>query len=271
MKMKTGPLLLSLFILASGSLISGCDSQGDNGDNGTPPSLISEDAFALQVDLFQPGASKQIATKANFTAAVLRVWPVSVIISANLIVPVAVTVAALQDTPEFTDGAWRWETSVPVEDATVEFELSATPSGSNVDWSMKISAENPVLGQVYDAFELYTARTTVGEQLGTWKLYYKVGGVRTNVLDAGFAVTDDDTKSITYSIPVSAAENGGDSVLYETDGDARHFLWQQVDLGRDHDVEWNAVTNEGSITATNYSGGVKSCWDANFDDRACSG
>lgn len=264
-------MLFALFMLVSGSLISGCDSQGDDGDNGTPPALISENAFALQVDLFQPGSSKQIASKVNFAAAALRVWPVSILVSANLIVPVAVTAAALQDSPELVDGAWRWETTVLVADATVEFELSATPSGSNVDWSMKISAENPLLGQVYDTFELYTARTTVGEQVGTWKLYYKVGGVRTNVLDASFAVTEDDTKSITYSIPVTAAENGGDSVFYETDGDVRHFFWQQLDAGMNHDIEWNAATREGSITATNYNGGVKSCWDANFDDKQCTG
>jgi hypothetical protein len=259
--------IVACLAAASTVALFGCDSQGGNDDD--PPELLSAEVFSLQTDLFAESAPKDPAAKINFAAAVLRVWPVSAIIGANLIVPAAVTGAALEDTPEFVDGAWEWETSTLVDGSSIEFSLTARPDGSMLDWSMTISGSDPETGVTYDEFELYTARTTFGEQEGAWDLYYRINGVRTNVLEASFDLGDD-VKSITYSVPLSAAEHAGDSVYYESDGDGRLFLWQQVDEGLTHEIRWNAATNEGSIEATNYNGGLVACWDATFEDAPCA-
>lgn len=265
LRIKAGMLL---FALVGSTLIAGCDSS--NNDGGTPPAVLSARVFSLQTDLFAP-AAKDAQLKSNFLAAAFRVWPVSVIIGANLIVPAAVTGAALEDTPEFIDGAWEWATTATVEGSDVEFALSARPSGSTIDWSMRISGTDPEGGETYDGFELYTATTTVGEQAGTWNLYYRIAGVRANVLTADFDVNEsDDTATVTYRVPATAAEHAGDSVQYESDGDTRRFIWNQVAEALTHDVEWSAATGEGSIEATNYNGGVKGCWDASLEDVACS-
>ncbi|GMQ82344.1 MAG: hypothetical protein BMS9Abin05_1793 [Rhodothermia bacterium] len=269
--LKTSPsrfprlAILIVFVV----FLAGCDSQGDNDDDGTPPQILSADIFSLQVDLFRQGATKGSGSKLNFAAAAFRVWPVSLVLSAHTIIPVAVTAAALNDTPEFVDGAWEWTATVPVQQSSIDFTLIGAASGSTVDWRMEISGTDPVSGVTYDSFVLYTAQTTVGEQGGSWKLYYELEGVRTNVLDATFDVTDDDTKSLTYSVPVTFPDTGGDSVLFDTDGNAKHFLWQQVNLSRSHEVEWDAATKEGSIVSTTFNSGDKGCWDTNLDDIEC--
>lgn len=258
------PITLCIALLSLA--VAGCDSTSAGED--APPTPPPTEAFSLQTDLFQTDANKT-TTRTNFSAAALRVWPVSVIISANLIVPVAVTAAALQDEPEVVDGTWVWSTTTNVDGQLVEFTLAGRPDGEQVDWSMRITTSEPVLGQVYDDFELYTAQTNFDGQEGAWQLFYRIDGERRNVLNADFEVLADDTKELTYSIP-EAQPNGGDSVLYATQGDDRRFLWQQVTESLDHDVEWDAVTRVGSISATNYNDGQRSCWDANLDDVACS-
>lgn len=268
MKLSRNFLFAFLFVLSAGLFSAGCDSQNSD-DEDTPPELLSSEVFTIDTSLFSSGATKDAATKAHFFAAAFRVWPVSILINANLIIPSAITAAALQDTPEFIDGAWEWDTTTQVDESTVQFALSARPSGSIIDWSLRISGTNPEGGAPFEEFELVTARSTVGEQAGSWQLYYPVNGVSTNVLNADFVVDAADTKSLTFSIPVSAAENGGDSVLYETSGDSRSFFWQQIGAALDHDISWDFLTKAGSITATNYNSGVEGCWDTNFDDIDC--
>lgn len=231
--------------------------------------MIPEAAFTLQADLFQTEDGSKTMTRVHFTAGALRVWPVSVIINANLVVPVLVTAAALQDAePEFRNGAWEWTTTTAIDNQTVAFTLRGNPDGSQVDWSMNITASDPIFGQTYDDFELYTAQTDTRSQTGSWQLYYRINGTRQNVLNADFEVFSDDEVAITYSIP-AAQPNGGTSVLYAVDGDARRFFWDQVTEGFQHDVEWNATSHIGSITATNHNDGEQGCWDENLDDVDC--
>ena len=263
----TKRFMITCVMAASAVVLFGCDSQGGNEDD--PPELLSAEVFSLQTDLFEESAPKDPAAKINFAAAALRVWPVSAIIGANLIIPAVVTDAALGDKPEFVDGAWEWATSTLVNGSSIQFSLTARPDGSMLDWSMTISGSDPETDVTYDEFELFTARTTFGEQEGVWDLYYRINGVRTNVLEASFDLGDD-AKSITYSVPLTAAAHAGDSVHYESDGDARVFLWQQVDEGLTHEIRWNSATNEGSIEATNYNGGLVACWDPTFEDAPCS-
>jgi hypothetical protein len=61
----------------------------------------------------------------------------------------------------------------------------------------------------------------------------------------------------------------GSSVLYGRNGNARLFDWHQEPEDFDHLVEWNAATHVGSITASNYNGGVRACWDENLQNTEC--
>src|SRR5690606_15130819 len=121
----------------------------------------------------------------------------------------------------------------------------------------------------YDAFELYDATTTLDGKSGTWRLYYKIDGVRTEVLDAEFDVTSEAVREITFIVPETIPDAGSSTVHYAADGDARLFDWHQEPEDFDHLIEWDEETKAGSITATNYLDGERYCWDENLEDVAC--
>lgn len=255
-------LWIGLLLIVGG----GCDS-ADNGEAADPPAVVPEEAFTMQTDLFDQGESKRTAVGTHFTAAALRVWPVSVVINANLIIPAAVTGAALQEEPTIEEGTWIWSSTTMANGQEVSFTLSGTPDGSQVDWTMHITKTT---ASGTEEFDLFTAETALDGSSGTWQLYYPIKGEQTNVLNAEFTVTSESEKEITFRIPETAGEHAGDSVRYEHDGDQRTFVWTQVAEGLEHRVTWNATTHAGSITATNYQEGEQACWDANLNNTSCT-
>ena len=265
--MKLRITISSLCLLLAGLTTSGCDSQ--SADDSTPPALIPPEAFSVQTEVFAPAANKALA-KLNFAAAALRVWPVSAILHAHLLIPAAVTGAALQDTPELVDGVWIWSTSTAVASHPVTFTLTGDPAADGVHWSLHISSEEPLDGADFDGFELFTAHASPGGLTGTWQLYYPIDGERRNVLNAEYVLTSDDEKEITFSIPHGAQENAGDRVRYAAGGSARTFDWHQEGASLDHAVTWDQDSKAGSIVATNYNGGAAGCWDAQLEDVACA-
>lgn len=250
-------LFLALFALA------GCDGSGANEDEAPPP--MPAEAFALQADLFSqvPTTKAESSTAANFTAAALRVWPTSLILTANLVIPSAVTQAALQAEPEFIDGAWVWDATANVSGQPFQFKLSGTIQGSSVAWSMHVD------GNQLDDFELYTGTTDLASRTGSWQLYYLLEGERQLVLSAGFSVDDEGVKEVTFTVPDSFTQAGGDSIRYTADGDEKSFLWTQQGEGLEHLVNWNEGTKVGSITAGNFNGGVRACWGSDLQDTGC--
>ncbi|MFK7846746.1 MAG: hypothetical protein AB8G77_15705 [Rhodothermales bacterium] len=264
--------------------ISGCDSTNSDDE---APEVIPSEVFLLPVDLFNQAASQSAAEPVaaqpvtesasqssmpgvNFTSAALRVWPVSLLISANLIIPSVTTIQALDATPVFEDGAWIWTSAADNNGQTIEFNLSATRNGNATNWSMKISSTGGLQGQELSDFELFTAETSEDGEIGSWQLFYFINGASQNVLNATYANTSATEKAITFSIPESAGQGAGDSVEYRENGDERSFIWEQVAESISHNITWNAMTTVGSISATNFNGGSMGCWDEGLEDVACS-
>jgi len=270
-------LLAPLFGLAVLALtLTGCDS-GGMGATDDPPSVPPPDAFELNTDLFStPTPGSPTAAKAgeyaHFANAALRVWPVSLLVKANLILPSAVTAAALQADPVVEDGTWTWDATADTLNQNVSFRLEGTPDGSTVAWSMQVTAPNPEQGEALEDFELYTAETALDGASGSWSLFYRIDGERTRVLDADFTVTSDTQKAITFSVPDTAEENAGDSVRYAVDGTQRTFEWTRVaDTGNTVvTVMWDAETKAGSIVAPAYNNGEPACWDDAFQNVDCT-
>ena len=253
-------------VVAAVLLTSGCDSNNTDSFEDAAPPVLSADAFSIDTNIF--GASPKAQAGPNFAAAALRVWPVSTIISANLIIPTLVTAAAVQADPVYDD-EWIWSSTATGEGGTIGFTLYATPGADGLDWSMNVSLTE---GETVIAdFELYRAQTALNGKSGSWQLFYEYEGTSTNVLRADFEVTDQDTKSILFTVVGGPFDNVGDSVEYRADGSAREFEWTEQSQSRSHLVVWDAVTRAGSITSTNFNGGVPSCWDTNLDDVACAG
>ena len=257
------------FFIAVFSLIfiAGCDS---NAAEDEAPEVIPSEIFTLPVDLFDQTLSKSAQPGANFTAAALRVWPVSLIITANLVIPSLTTLQALQTEPVFQDGAWQWDSSVTANGQTVQFNLSAVRENGGTEWSMRITSTDLQGNTVLDDFELFTAQTSENGDVGSWQLFYLLNDASQNVLNASYVRDSETEKSIVFSIPETAVLGAGDSVEYEENGDERTFIWQQIAESITHTIIWNAVTLEGSITATNFNGGDEGCWDAALNDVACT-
>ncbi len=256
------PLALLLLFVS----MSGCDNTNTEDE---APELISPDLFEIDTNFFNSQAASKSAPKENFVNGALRVWPVSLVMTASLALPAIVTNAALQDQAEFADGAWQWESVASFNSSSITFGLTATPDGNGHNWSSSLSFADPASQNQLDNFELFTGRTQNGGTEGNWQLFLPIDETSTNVLNATFTRDSETDKAVTFSIPATAAENGGDSVTYLVDGDNNRFEWTQVGESMTHTVEWNSVTGAGSISATNFKGGIKSCWDQNQDDAQC--
>lgn len=256
--------------------LAACDSADPDLNADAAPPVITPEAFDLSGALFPEARGRSAASAQvgeNFVNAALRVGGVTTIVGAHLVIPKAVTAAALAVDPVVEDGTWIWANTIRISQSDVTFRLAGTPAGppdaTAVDWSMRITTSDPVDGEVYDDFELYTAETALDGTSGTWQLYYRLDGERTRVLDADFDAESEDAKSLIFSVPEGVGEAGGDSVAYEAASDARLFDWDQASEGNTHLIEWDAATGAGSITATNYNGSERACWNAEFDDVPC--
>ena len=106
---RRGRYWLGIALLAM--TIGGCDSADVEE---TAPPLIPAEAFSLDTGLFTQGTVGKASAGANFTAAVLRVVPVSAAIGVNLIIPSTVTARALAADPVLEGATWTWTSETTV-------------------------------------------------------------------------------------------------------------------------------------------------------------
>jgi hypothetical protein len=250
--------------------LAGCDTAGPDPAR-NPPAVVARAAFDLSDAAFPQAANLQGGVGPTFTNAALRVGVVSLAVGFHLLVPTVATSAAAQAEPFVESGTWIWENTVPINDTDVTFRLEGTPEGQRVDWRMIISTDEELAGARYDGFVLYTGTTSLDGREGDWRLYYEIDGARTHVLSADFRATSDADRTLTFSIPETNPneEARGSTVTYTRDGDAREFDWHQEPEAFDHLVEWSASSHAGALTATNYNGGARACWDASLQDVPC--
>ncbi len=258
--------LASVTALMTVLVLAGCDSSNDETD---APDVFPAQAFTIETELFNQTPVPKQAVGLNFTAAALRVWPVSIILTASIAIPSALTNSALQAEPVFEDGSWIWAASASPNGVTAAYSLIGTRRDGGTDWSMRVTMQDPQTQTTLDDFELFTGRTTDNGLSGSWSLFYPSDSVAVNALNAEYAITSETEKRITFSIPDVAGTHGGDTIDYAENGDERTFTWDQQSASANHLVIWNDASSEGSITATNFRSGVTSCWDADLDDMPC--
>ncbi|MDZ4699806.1 MAG: hypothetical protein SH809_08890 [Rhodothermales bacterium] len=255
--------LIALIVVTS----AGCDSNKD--EAGDAPDLFPAEAFTMQTDLFNQNLAPKQAVGINFAAAALRVWPVSLALGANLIIPSALTTSALQAEAVSEDDSWVWAATAVANGVSTAYSLIGTRHDEGTDWSMRITVQGGMGGETLDDFELFTGRTTDDGASGNWSLFYPIDGVSTNVLSAEYAIVSETEKTITYTIPVTAEDNAGDTIEYAEIDSLRTFDWLQAAASIQHFVTWSASDSTGSITASNFRSGVKSCWDSLLNDTPC--
>ncbi len=253
-------------IVAGLVFFAGCDSSSNDLDDA--PAVPAAGAFEFDATFPQ---SVQGGGMENWANGAFRVSVVTLAVGVHLIIPSAATHAATEAEPVVVNGTWVWENTVPIDGNPVTFRLEGTPEGQEIDWRMLISSNQPIDGEEYESFELYNGTTTLDGRTGHWQLYYPIEDVRTHVLSADFDVDSETVREITFSVPETNPnpDARGSTVFYSRAGDARTFDWHQEPEDFDHLVEWSAASHVGSITATNYNGGVRACWDDDLQDTPC--
>lgn len=254
-------LLVAVAVLA----LAACDSTTPS--ESTPPDLIPAAAFSFDADLGDTSASRS-AAGLNFFTGAARVGIVSLVVKAHLILPAAMTHAATQVDPIVSDGTWIWSSTQPVNGTDATFRLEGTPSGSSIDWSLRVTTANPETGEALDDFVLYTAETSLDGKTGTWRLYYRLEGERTEVLSADYDVSGT-ANELRFTVENDKDDNQGSTVLYRTESGTNTFDWLQQPQNIRTLVEWDEATGAGFIEADDYKGGVRSCWNTSGDDVAC--
>ncbi|GAB5536170.1 MAG: hypothetical protein Rubg2KO_24190 [Rubricoccaceae bacterium] len=258
-------LLLVVVVL----VLAACDTTTGTSD-AEAPTLIPEAAFAFDADLGDTSSSRSASGDAglNFFTGAARVGIVSLVVKANLILPAAMTSAATSVDPIVTDGVWVWSSTRPINGTDATFRLEGAPDGSFIDWNLRVTTANPATGDALDDFVLYTARTSLDGQTGTWRLYYRIDGERTEVLSAEYDVSGD-VEELLFTVENENDDHVGSTVLYQTEDDTNTFDWLQKPQDIRTFVQWDDVTGAGFIEADDYKEGVRSCWDASGDDVAC--
>lgn len=126
-----------------------------------------------------------------------------------------------------------------------------------------------LLGVADSSFVVYTAQTSAAGTQGRWRLFDVVDDERTNVLNGAYKIEKANKMQLTLTIPASAPEHGGDSIVYAQNDDQRRLHWARADEGQTHRVRWNVQSHEGSITASNYNKGQAACWGAQLNNVEC--
>lgn len=260
--MKTpARLLVAIAVLA----LAACDTANTDPTDEAPAPLPAA-AFSFDADLNQSSSARSAAGLHFFTAAT-RVGIVSFAIKANLVLPAVMTGAATSVDPVVEDGTWIWSSTRPVDGTDATFRLEGTPSGSSIDWQLRVTTASPATGDELDDFVLYTATTSLDGKTGSWRLYYRIEGQRTEVVRADYDITDD-ANELTFTA-VNESDIQGSTVLYRTEGDTNTFDWVKEPGSVRTLVEWSESTGVGFVEADDYNGGARACWNTSFDDAAC--
>ncbi len=136
--------------------------------------------------------------------------------------------------------------------------------------STGIAARELPLSAVDSSFVLYTAQTSAAGAQGRWRLFDAVDSERVNVLNGQYKIEKANKIKLVLTIPASAPEHGGDSIVYAQDDDQRRLHWGRADAGQTHRVRWNVRSHEGSVTASNYNRGKAACWGKQLDNVDCT-
>lgn len=249
-------LAFLVFLLGAG--LAACDSTTDSA---TRPVPVPEAAFTLGAGAFpapRSAARSEALVGLNFVTAAARVGIVTAVVGANLILPREATRVAAQAAPTESGGVYTWASTATVAGGVYNLALVGAPRGETVDWRLEVDPPNGA------AFDLYTATTSLDGKTGSWTLY--ADGTTTPALRADYDVRA--APEVTFSVPQGRFA-GGSSVRYLTEATVQTFDWLQQPEGVRQTIQWDTATHAGSITAANWNGGARSCWNADLNDVNC--
>jgi hypothetical protein len=247
-------------------IVAGC-SEG-TGPGGTPPGLPEDASMEFDLSFFTgtpsvaAPAGPALVAGTNWTAAALAVTVAKLAVVVHTAIPLATWRVARAQVPVLEDGQWHWRFTTVVNAQSFSGDLTGYLENNELIAEMRISST--ALG--LDDFLWYVGTAPVGGTTGTWEFFDPQAP---STLVGSIDWSHPGTLVWTVSFTVEAGPDVGDELTYDVNGAARSVTFSDASAATTAVIEWNATTHAGSITAPNFNGGVKACWDTTLANVTC--
>jgi len=270
---------ISLLIAIILVLFGGCTKKD------TPPSLPPANSMTIDFSNFlasQKSAGIDVlATKTNWTAAVTTAGFWNLLLTINLIVPVASFKKAMDNTPVYLDNKkWEWKYSVNLIGATYNARLTGQIQTSDIKWEMYISKTGV---DPYSEFMWFSGTSALDGKSGQWILNHSQT-YKEPMLQIDWTVTGTDVGSIKYTYVRDKTDNrttdwfknsyieyGLTSGTLNAKYTVHHNISTTTSDFKDVYIEWSTSNHNGHIKALHYFQDSNwHCWDGTGNDVTCN-
>ena len=270
---------ISLLIAIILVLFGGCTKKD------TPPSLPPANSMTIDFSNFlasQKSAGIDVlATKTNWTAAVTTAGFWNLLLTINLIVPVASFKKAMDNTPVYLDNKkWEWKYSVNLIGATYNARLTGQIQTSDIKWEMYISKTGV---DPYSEFMWFSGTSALDGKSGQWILNHSQT-YKEPMLQIDWTVTGTDVGSIKYTYVRDKTDNrttdwfknsyieyGLTSGTLNAKYTVHHNISTTTSDFKDVYIEWSTANHNGHIKALHYFQDSNwHCWDGTGNDVTCN-
>jgi hypothetical protein len=277
--------LISLIITLVAGLFWGCEKKGN------PPALPPVESMTIDFSNFVSSKKSAfiagevkgvtLGDKSNWALAstIAGVW--NLILSINLVVPVASFKLAVNNTPVYLDNKkWEWSYNFNVIGATYKAKLTGQIRSSDIKWEMYISREG--VGAFAELL-WFEGTSNLDGKSGQWILNHSqqfpepmlkidwevaesgIGNIKyTYIRDQKDDRTPDlfKTSFIEYGLTTNAL-NAFYNVHLNISGTADDF--------EDVFIEWSTINFNGHIKANyNFQDDLWHCWNETGDNVTCN-
>ncbi|KAA3659778.1 MAG: hypothetical protein DWQ10_08180 [Calditrichaeota bacterium] len=247
-------------------------------EEGTPPDIPPASTFQMDFSDFQTQGTGKIKhdgqeillSKQNWGWAAANVFVWNVILTINLIVPVAAFLESFNHEPvQQADGSWLWMYNFTVAGFQHTAKLTATTEDGFINWKMQISKQNN-----FTDFEWFTGRSNLVATEGTWTLNAKPNDPTPLLGILWHRNPLDGSSDIRYTnIIPNNDENGAFiqmAIVPDSALDASYQIYSVVKNNMT-DIEWSRTTKEGRISDSLHfvDNGQWHCWNNLYDDIEC--
>jgi hypothetical protein len=275
---------ISLTIALIMVLFGGCTKKD------TPPSLPPANSMTIDFSNFSSKKSADIdlltqnstlATKNNWGAAVTTAGFWNLLLTVNLIVPVASFKKAMDNTPVYLENkTWEWKYSVNVIGSTYNARLTGQIQTSNVKWEMYISKTG---ADAFSEFMWFSGTSALDGKSGQWILNHSQA-FKEQMLQIDWIVTGTDVGNIKYTYIRNLKDNrttdlfknsyieyGLTSATLNAFYNVHYNISTTTTDFKDVYIEWNTTNHNGHIKALHYFQDSNwHCWDTTGNDMTCS-
>ena len=261
-------------------ILSGGCTKKDNPPALPPPNSMSIDFSNFLISNKSAGIESTSA-KVNwsYAASTAAVW--NIILTVNLVIPVASFQKAMNNTPVYIDNkTWQWNYTVNVIGASYNARLTGQIGTSDVKWEMYVSKDGI---DAFDEFLWFSGTSALDGKSGQWILNVNHTFVEP-FLQIDWAISGDKPGSIKYTYVRDLKDNRttdwfkNSSIEYGLTSntlDAYYTVHYNASTTaadfKDVYIEWSTANHNGHIKAADYfQDNIWHCWDTNGYDVTCN-